>query len=210
MPGQKVLLVEGQDDKHVLLHICQHHDIPQPVDVVACGSDDRLLENLQARSIALSDEGDVLGAVIDADTNLDNRWQSVSKRLTCAGYQDVPLQPNPCGTILQSPIGTILPKAGIWIMPDNQTSGILEDFLRFLVPSPNDLMNHAVSCVESITDPLFRPTDRPKAIMHTWLAWQKNPGRPFGTAITSRFLDPNVSQVEVLVEWLQQLFSGTS
>ena len=95
-------------------------------------------------------------------------------------------------------------------MPDNQTSGILEDFLRFLVPSPNDLMNYAVFCVESISDPLFRPTDRPKVIMHTWLAWQKNPGRPFGTAITSEFLDPNVSQVEVLVDWLRQLFSEPS
>ena len=210
MPGQKVLLVEGQDDKHVLLHICQHHDIPRPVEVVACGGDDKLLENIQIRSIALSNEGDVLGAVIDADTNLENRWQSVRERLADAGYQDVPFQPNPCGTILQPPSGTILPKAGIWIMPDNQTTGILEDFLQFLVPSPDDLMNHANDCVESISDPLFRPIDRPKAIMHTWLAWQENPGRPFGTAITSRFLDPGASQVEVLVDWLRQLFSEPS
>ena len=100
MPGQKVLLVKGQDDKHVLLHICKHHDIPQPVEVVACGSDVKLLDYIQVRNTALSDEGDVLGAVIDADTNVDNRWQSVRDRLADAGYQDVPVQPNPYGTIL--------------------------------------------------------------------------------------------------------------
>lgn len=32
------------------------------------------------------------------------------------------------------------------------------------------------------------------------------PGRPHGTAITAKFLDANVTQVDVLVAWLKQLF----
>jgi hypothetical protein len=41
----------------------------------------------------------------------------------------------------------------------------------------------------------FGPLAEPKAIIHTWLAWQKEPGKPLGTAITARFLDPNVAEV---------------
>jgi len=42
--------------------------------------------------------------------------------------------------------------------------------------------------------------------MHTWLAWQEEPGKPLGTAITAKFLDANVAQVDVLVAWLKALF----
>jgi hypothetical protein len=53
---------------------------------------------------------------------------------------------------------------------------------------------------------LFSPLVQPKAIIHTWLAWQAEPGKPFGTAITAKFLDANVAQVDVLVAWLKSLF----
>jgi len=39
-----------------------------------------------------------------------------------------------------------------------------------------------------------------------WLAWQQEPGKPLGTAITARFLDPTVAQVDVLVSWLNRLY----
>ncbi|MGO8750061.1 MAG: DUF3226 domain-containing protein [Thermoguttaceae bacterium] len=45
-----------------------------------------------------------------------------------------------------------------------------------------------------------------RKIIHTWLAWQKKPGKPLGIAIRERFLDPNVPQVDVLVSWLKRLF----
>ena len=91
-------------------------------------------------------------------------------------------------------------------MPDNRTPGILEDFLSFLVPQPNDLFDHVTDSVDSIPNRLFSDNDEPKAVIHTWLAWQKEPGSPYGTAITARFLDSNVPQVEALVSWLRRLF----
>ena len=45
--------------------------------------------------------------------------------------------------------------------------------------------------------------------MHTWLAWQENPGRPYGTAITARFLDAEAPQADVLVAWINYLFYPT-
>ena len=57
------------------------------------------------------------------------------------------------------------------------------------------------------SDLRFGDLAKPKALIHTWLAWQKYPGTPFGTAITARFLDPDVAQVDVLVSWLKRLFN---
>jgi hypothetical protein len=46
----------------------------------------------------------------------------------------VPDDPAAEGTIIDPPDDKLLPRVGVWIMPDNQMKGILEDFLRFLVP----------------------------------------------------------------------------
>jgi hypothetical protein len=47
---------------------------------------------------------------------------------------------------------------------------------------------------------------KPKAIMHTWLAWQEEPGLPFGTAIKAGYLDSSAAPVDTLVSWLNRLF----
>ena len=93
-------------------------------------------------------------------------------------------------------------------MPDNQTKGILEDFLRFLVPAGSRLFDHVTTSVATIPEGerRFSQLAEPKALIHTWLAWQEEPGKPMGTAITARYLDPNVAQVDVLVSWLKRLF----
>ncbi len=201
-----MLLVEGADDKHVLNNICSNRGLPQLDDVKPLGGVSELLVAIPVQLKASNEVGDVVGVVIDADTDFDARWQSIRDRLTKAGYKDMPAAPDQKGTILEPPTSSALPRVGVWIMPDNRTCGTLECFLQFLVPRPNELLDHAAACVESITDPLFGPNDKLKAIMHTWLAWQAEPGRPYGTAITARFLDPNVPQVDALISWLERLF----
>ncbi len=211
MANGKMLMVEGTDDEHVLKHICGNRGIPHLDGVESHGNVEKLIESLGVR-LKLSEEGDVIGVVVDADTDISSRWQSVRNRIIGVGYQEVPAQPSPDGTILYPPRGTLLPRLGIWIMPNNRTSGILEDFLRFLVPQPNILFDHAEGSVATIPEgeQRFKPLDETKAIVHTWLAWQEDPGRPFGTAITACFLDPNVPEVDVLVAWLKRLFFPNS
>lgn len=212
MANGKILLVEGTDDEHVLKHICGNQGIPHLDEVEKYGGIEKLLESLGVRLSLLNGEGDVVGIVIDADTDISARWQSIRDRIIGVGYQNVPDQPAPDGTILDSPAGTYLPRLGIWIMPDNQTSGILEDFLRFLVPQPNPLFDHVKASVATIPEGerRFKQLYEPKAIIHTWLAWQEEPGWPFGTAITARFLDPDVPEVDVLATWLKRLFFPSS
>ena len=206
MPGRKILLVEGSDDEHVLKHICGNHDIPALDEVKPHGSKTQLLESIPVRLRASSEDGDIVGVVIDADTNLDACWRSIRDRFTQVGYRNVPIDPDPNGTIVHPPQESLLPRAGVWIMPDNRTPGILENFLSFLVPQPNDLFDHVTGSVDSIPVRLFSDNDEPKAVIHTWLAWQEEPGNPYGTAITARFLNPSVPQVQVLVSWLRRLF----
>lgn len=212
MANGKILLVEGTDDEHVLKHICGNRGIPHLDEVEKYGSVEKLIESIGVRLPLLIEEGDVVGIVIDADTDISARWQSIRDRITNIGYQNVPDQPDPDGTILGPPLGTYLPRLGVWVMPNNQTSGILEDFLRFLVPQPNPLFDHVRASVVTIPEGerRFKQLYEPKAIIHTWLAWQEYPGRPFGTAITANFLDPDVPEVDVLVAWLKRLFFPNS
>ena len=207
MAGQKILLVEGTDDEHVLKHICGNRGIPHFDDVRPHDGYQDLLEDFFTQLRASTNEGDSVGVVIDADENPDARWQSIHDRLIQAGYQNVPAQPDPNGMIID-PLGeSLLPRAGVWIMPDNGTHGNLENFLFSLVPQQDLLLAHATDVVESLPVGMqrFSDKDKPKAVMHTWLAWQSSPGRPYGTAITAGFLDPNVPQADVLVSWLRRL-----
>ena len=206
MSARKILLVEGTDDEHVLKHLCGNRGIPRLDEIRPQGSVEKLLENLPVR--LKESDVEVLGVVLDADTDVAARWRSLRDRLAQAGYENVPLDPDPEGTILEPSTGTLLPCVGVWMMPDNQAPGILEDFAQRLVPEGSMLFAHVHSSVASIPEGerRFRDLDLPKAIIHTWLAWQKNPGTPMGLAIKEGYLDPDAAQACALASWLSRLF----
>ena len=206
MARRKLLLVEGTDDLHVMRHICRNHGIPHLDEIRPHGGAGPLLEAIPVQLKSASDEGDVVGVVVDADQDISTRWRQLHRIFEAAGYPNVPRQPDPTGTILNSPIRSLLPRVGVWVMPDNRTDGILEDFLRFLIPQGDALLYHVIQSVASIPRRRFSPNDEPKAIIHTWLAWQEEPGRPYGTAITARFLDPESDEATVLASWIRRLF----
>ena len=205
MAGQKILMVEGTDDEHVLKSICGKRGIPRFDEVRTHEGVEDLLEAFYTQLRASTDEGDTVGMVIDADDDPDARWRAIRYRLIEVGYRNAPAQPDPEGTTLEPPSGSPLPRAGVWMMPDNRTQGKLETFLQFLVPQQDALLTHATDVVETLPTRRFSDNDKPKAVMHTWLAWQEEPGKPYGTAITARFLDHDVPHVDVLVEWLKRL-----
>ena len=206
MATKRILLVEGVDDEQVLKCLCEIRGIQELYEITGQKGVERLLENFPVH--LKESDIEALGVIVDADTDLAARWQALRDRLIKAEYQNVPLLPDPTGTIVPPPENTLLPRVGIWIMPDNQNKGILEDFLHFLVPEGSPLFEHVKSSVMAIpeSERHFSQLAEPKVIIHTWLAWQKKPGKPLGTAITARYLDPEVAQVDVLVSWLNRLF----
>lgn len=202
--ASRILLVEGRNDVRILRHLCVQRGI-QLECIKHLGGVRPLLENIPVQLRASSEDGDVVGVVIDADTDLSSRWQSIRDRVSKLGYL-VPAQPNKDGTIIDPPEGTLCPRFGVWVMPDNQTPGILENFLQFLIPQTDQLLGYAKSCVVNIPNRLFSDLAEPKAVIHTWLAWQSDPGIRLGTAINAKFLDPDTPKADELVSWLRRLF----
>lgn len=200
------LLVEGSDDEHVVKALCGHHQLPR-LDIRDCRGKSRLLESFP---IQLLGSIDCLGVVLDADQDLEASWMSLKYRLTAAGYRDLPDQPDGDGTIIEPPARTILPRVGLWLMPNNRTPGILEDFLSFLIRDSDPLWPRARAALDSIPSEEIRfdGTKRPKALIHTWLAWQDEPGRPLGQSITRKALDAETPEAMRFVEWLKRLMKA--
>lgn len=100
-------------------------------------------------------------------------------------------------------------KAGVWIMPDNKTNGMLEDFISFLIPEDDALQHHAASALESIEKEnlnKYTKNHHSKAFIHTWLAWQAEPGVPMGQSITQRYLNVENEKCQKLIDWINKLF----
>jgi len=200
-----LLLVEGKNDNIVLSTLFEYHQIPQ-FKVKDKGGIDALLKDLP---LELSDtELERLGIVIDADVDLDARWTALRGILVRSGGVNVPAAPNPDGTIftVERPDRTLV--VGVWMMPDNTLPGMLENFIGFLVPPGDALWPRAGECVAQIPDSERRfPRGRQsKAHVHTWLAWQEEPGAPLGQAITKRYLDAEAEHARRLIGCVRRLF----
>ena len=208
--SSKHLIVEGKDDQYTIIHLTEKHGIAwdkKPVQIVDANGCEKALEDFSVR-IKSSER---IGIVMDADLNLTNRWQSIRDcLLKFVKQQDVsstvvPLKPNPKGTIISIGNRTV----GIWLMPDNENVGKLEDFLKTLVPSTDCCWHYAEQAVEVAHEKgaQFSDLDKIKAHVYTWLAWQEEPGRPFGTAIKAAYFLHATPEALNFVNWFKQLFN---
>ena len=93
-------------------------------------------------------------------------------------------------------------------MPDNQRSGELEDFLEDLISREDPLLPHArTSASQAMAlGALFSDGDTQKAVIHTWLAWQEEPGKRFGSAITTRYFQHDRPVARRFVDWFRDVF----
>jgi hypothetical protein len=202
---KRQLLVEGADDEHVVYALMERYRFEPEFQVRDLRGISLLLQTIPVL-IKTDRNLEQLGIIVDADRDVGARWQSVVVALEEAGYRGLPGHPEAVGCIVEQ---AGLPRVGIWVMPDNQRPGALEDYLRLLVP-PADLY---VSIAESTVDALpaspsrFADHHRVKAVVHTWLAWQSDPGTPLGFAITKKYLQPDGPHTDALLHWLQRLFT---
>jgi hypothetical protein len=205
----RILLVEGKDDMHVMKKLCEHHEVPECFVIENKEGVTNVLEAFEAE--IASPEKDCVGILIDADTDLPARWDSIKSILTRRGYTEMLSSPHPNGTIINQ---EDKPTIGIWLMPNNHLPGELEDFIAFLVPQreSNPLWNYAKQCLDGLPDAEERypEQDRSKAHVHTWLAWQKEPGKPLGQALTARYINADAPNAKQLIEWLKSLFINSS
>ncbi|MCF6283693.1 MAG: hypothetical protein L3K26_00660 [Candidatus Hydrogenedentes bacterium] len=154
-----------------------------------------------------SEDAEITGVVLDADSpDLRGKWQSLRDRMNRAGIA-IPTAPEVGGTIIER--SEKHPRLGIWLMPDNSADGMLEDFCASLAaPEALDYARTCVGAAKELRHTTFKDVHLSKACVHTYLAWQDEPGRPLGQAITAHSLDPKHELATSFAEWLKELFGN--
>ena len=208
----KKLLVEGETDKKVIPYLMEANGVPwpdppsSPVFIEACGSVDGILKPEVIAAELRATELEALGVVVDADGDAAARWDQL--RTWCGGeFAELPDQIPADGLEI---VHTGLPRFGIWIMPDNRFTGMLEDFLVQLIPDDSRVLYElAQSCAgESRRQGApFRDVHERKAELLTWLAWQDPPGLRLHEAVKGPVLDPTRPESRPFVNWFRRLFA---
>lgn len=212
------LYVEGADDRNVFIHLLIYHGIITPdlskrgrfkerdefFDIKDCVGFHNLLKTFKVEF-----KGDIAdnryGIVVDADTDIADNWDQLLRILVDNGYSNLPSAPNDEGTVLKQ---DGLPIVGIWLMPNNKLLGAIEEFVSFLGPQNDELWPIAESAVlQAISVKCnFHSNYLMKAHLHTWLAWQEEPGTPMGQAITKRYVDADAPHALQVIEWFREVF----
>ncbi len=206
----RVLLVEGTDDKHVVIHLSERSGLAPNFTVVEKKGKDSLLDAIE---VEVDIPGrTVLGIMLDANDDLHARWQAVTDRLHRLRQEDhfdlpdLPAQPQPGGTIIDDRL-----RIGVWLMPDNRSTGELEDFVGNMIPSGDPVWPRAQAFINGIPpdDRKFAPGKIQRARVHAWLATREFP-YPMGLSIKAWNLDTSASNTTTFVNWLRELFKEMS
>jgi Protein of unknown function (DUF3226) len=218
-----ILYVEGKDDISVISNLLLRHGID-----TECGEKHLKIQHkggvdsvLELMSEAIRSKTDCpVGFVIDIDIKVIDRWAAIKTKLQQIGITP----PDSCPS---NGFSAQLPKYqyrfGVWLMPDCTTDySKMEHLVQTLIPQYDPLWSyaqHSVNKAENLIDEAnkiiteeekrwkkFRDVDRIKAEVHTWLAWQRSPGVPFGTAIKECILGHDSPQAINFLRWVKDLY----
>ena len=247
----RVLLVEGDDDKHFVKNFCykmlsnklvckfaeedkgsDSDDNSTPILYIDNGSrKEGGIENTIKRiSPQIKKEGREVVAIL-ADANgqgfdsPEHPWQKIRSKLEeVLNFEDA-LPELPChkGLIRRNVRPKQKPKStlhvGIWLMPDNQSSGELENFFAGLIhennrtwPLAKEYISQYVRSIERTGNQrggfnINQPHKVSKAKVYAWLATRKKKPGKMGAAIsTDDGLDFNSELARRFAQWLKDLF----
>ena len=218
--SDRVLLVEGQDDKHMVWQLCKRDD--SSFSATRSGYCMRVTLRGQSTTFLISDKVNrdkliksinlemnvsgrqTVGILVDAADDLGECWDKVVKEISRTGIQ-LPSSPDPVGTII--PGQDYQPRIGIWLMPDNKSQGELEDFALKMIPSSDTVWPLSQGYVDNIpeSDRKVTPEKADKAKLYAWLATRKEPAR-MGAAVGAEDLEVNGPLCQNFFAWLTKLF----
>ena len=224
--ADRVLLVEGQDDKHLVWQLCRRDD--SLFSVTRSGYDMSVTLRHQSATFLIKEEGSrqnliesirgevvsrqnrVVGILLDADDDLEKRWSEVVNGFSRTDIQSLlPPYPKPAGTII--PEKDDQPRVGIWLMPDNKSQGELEDFVLDMIPPSDTVKSISKRYIKKVieyvpqSDRKFKPEKTDKARLYAWLATRREPAR-MGAAVGSGDLEIDRPVCRNLLDWLINLF----
>ena len=166
----QVLLVEGVDDKHVVRHL---RDKLAP-DVEFCceayGGKDALLDAMPV--VLKHPSRRAVGVLMDADEDIDARWQAL-KDLLRGTTIALASEPQPGGFLVRGdPNVHLNPSFGVWLMPDNEHAGELEDFVIQLLPEGDPVCRLPISSSTAFRNNIGSSGHRRKAAPSFTRGWQ--------------------------------------
>ena len=213
----RILLVEGEADRAFFELICRNIGLGNTVTVAppkklagTHNSREGVFNHLPLLLKQLND-GTVtrLAVVVDADSPPNGGFAPTRDRVTGIvapfGYG---LPSNTRGGLCYTNSDG-LADFGLWIMPNNSSVGMLEDWIKQCARvAEKALLSHADGVVAALPDPpKFNPLHLSKAEVATWLAWQKRPGHGLYSALTDDLIDTQSPAYVQLAGWLKHLFS---
>lgn len=153
-----------------------------------------------------------LGIVADADYvsggGFQDRWKHLTTCLKQHGYH-IPSNPPKLrclGSIFRHPD---LPPIGLWLMPDHESNGMLEDLICRTVKKDieqDKLLKTAQKCLKQLPVRLFSTYHKTKATVYTWLAWQKRPGQTLDVTINGNLINLESSEMQGFIKWLNNVY----
>jgi hypothetical protein len=209
--------VEDSDSRSAIIALMRHHNPsawPQTGEGAAVHIKmetdlHKLFKASTLRTEMQRSGGKALGIVVDAEQKEElPAFDRIREFVTHApSFSNIPSSMPKDGLILVDGEGKRL---GLWIMPDNESKGMLEDFLSTIVPyEANELWQECVRHVAAARarySKLCTEIHLPKAHLHSWLALQDPPGERIGTAIAKKFLDPSSPNAKGFVDWFNRLY----
>lgn len=199
--------MEGRDDEHVVRHLLKRRELPASEfpEIMPKGGKDAMLKAMTTSIRAGT--GKTVAFVLDGNDDPAGRWQAVRSRLISEEVRAPKVIPREGFVGCSTEYGT---RVGVWLMPDNQRPGALEAFLRDLIEAHDPLIRHAEDSTRTARNlgARFGKAKEPKAVLHTWLAWQESPGRPYGTAIRAGFLNGASPAAQCFVRWFVRVFGA--
>lgn len=198
------MLVEGQDDKHVVGHLRHATGSMPGFDIIDKGGVIAVLESIPVEVKAPGRK--TVGIMVDANDDQRARRQALADRLRKVNVA-LPRGASPSGTIIEECHQVNRPRVGVWLMPDNVSPGELEDFIADMIPEDDPVWPLCCEYIDSIPEPRkFTEKKVRRAQVHAWLATRKEP-RQMGQAIRTQDLEVGGDTCRRFVEWLRQLFA---
>lgn len=197
----RILLVEGRDDKHVAIHICKRSQSISDFHIEDKGGFEALNQTIGAEIDVPGRQ--VVGILVDANNSAQSRWESITRRLSDEAIQ-APIKPAPDGTVIDT---DGKPRVGIWLMPDNESPGELEDFVARMLPANDPVWPLSKRYISDIpkAQRKFPEGKTLRAQLHAWLAAREDP-RQMGLAIRARDLEIDGILCQKFIAWLEELF----
>jgi hypothetical protein len=192
----KLLIGEGREEQIFFTAFLAHLNISD-VQVEQYGGKQKLpsylrnLPNIPGYLEVIS-----LGITRDADDSAQSAFQSVCSSLNSASLP-IPSKPGE--------IAGDIPQVSVMILPDGQTSGMLENLCLTAVET-----DPVLQCVDEYLECVYKtsgrkPNNMAKARVHAWLSSQIEPDKRLGEAAKAGYLPWNSPGFNSLKQFLQAL-----